>query len=114
MLVGYRALASHESRQGLYLYWRLESPMNAAQLVALTLRDGAGDIVFQTTGDPQQGTYPLDRWSSGEMVTDFYLLSSAEILANQTYYLTVALVGSETVETPSGSITIPIHFSAPA
>jgi hypothetical protein len=113
-LVGYRALASHGGEQGLYLYWQLESPMNAARVITLTLRDEAGDVIFQTTGDPQQGTYPLNRWSPGEVVTDFYLLSSAEILANQTYYLTIALSGSEAVETPSGSMTIPIHFSVSA
>jgi hypothetical protein len=113
-LVGYRALTSHGGEQGLYLYWQLESPMNAARAITLTLRNETGDVVFQTTGNPQQGTYPLDRWSPGEVVTDFYLLSSAEILASQTYYLTVALGGSEAAERPSESTTIPVHFSASA
>jgi hypothetical protein len=113
-LVGYRALASRGDEQGLYLYWKLDSPVIETPLIALTLRDEAGNVIFQTTSDPQQGTYPLNRWSLGEVITDYYLFSSTGIDSNQTYYLTVALDGSGAEETSSGSITIPIHFSTPA
>ncbi len=114
MLAGYRALATHGDEQGLYLFWKLESPMDAAQLISLTLRDKAGNVVFQTTGHAQQGTYPLDRWRPGEVVTDYYLLSSVEVRPNETYYLTLDLVGSDAAGPSFGSITVSIHFSAPA
>lgn len=115
-LAGYRALAGGGGRQGLYLYWTLDAPMPEARPVTLTLRNEAGDTLFQSSGHPQQGTYPLDRWSAGELVTDFYLLSSAGILPGRPYFLTISLDGSNPVEPDAGPdfMTVPIIFAPPA
>lgn len=60
------------------------------------------------TGYPQQGTYLPNGWNIGEIVTDFYLISSAAIQPGATYYLTVDLGDSAA---NSGHITVPITFA---
>lgn len=106
-LRGYRAFAGQGDKHGLYLYWQLASPARV-QPLALTLRDEQGEVVYQTTGYPQQGTTSPERWNAGEVV-DFHLLSPAELRAGATYYLTIAL-GDSAADTDH--ITVSIMFAA--
>lgn len=114
-LAAYRAVAGESGRHGLYLYWMLDAPVPEARPISLTLRNEAGNIVFQTSGHPQQGTYSLDEWNVGELVTDFLTLS-AEIRPDLPYFLTISLDGSNLAEPDVGPdfMTVPIIFSPPA
>ncbi len=104
-LLGYRAFAGQGNAHGLYLYWQLAaSPSDEVGPLSLTLRDEQGTIIWQTTGYPQQGTYPPERWDAGEIVVDFHLISPSDIRAGATYHLTIGLGDSN-------HITVPIIFA---
>lgn len=113
-LAGYRAFTSHGNQHGLYLYWELQSPVDEEITLSLTLRNPSGETIFYLEGDPQQGTYPLHQWNVDQMVVDYHLFSSPNIVPGVTYELTIQIVAPETVpETPHRTV-VPIIFSYPS
>ena len=57
----------------LTLYWRALGPPAADYSVSLRLYDSAGEQVFGTdVQNPVLGSYPTSKWSSGEVVVDYY------------------------------------------
>lgn len=112
-LVGYRALTSHGDQHGLYLYWKLQSPVDEAHSLSLALRNEAGELVFQSTNAPQQGTYPLEQWDIDELVVDYYLFSSTKVAPGPVYELTIALDNPQLNQQASDPITVPIAFAYP-
>lgn len=112
-LTGYRAHSGGD-RHGLYLYWRLAAPISEPRQLALTLRDEGGAILFQTLGDPQQGTFPMDQWPVDETVVDFYLIQSTAITPEETYYLTIDLIEPGSAAFPNATLTISVRFSPPS
>jgi len=57
----------------LTLYWRTLRPPAADYSVSLRLYDSAGKEVFSVDSQsPVLGSYPTSRWSSGEVVADYY------------------------------------------
>lgn len=111
-LVGYRAITGG-NQHGIYLYWRLSSPVNDSRQISVAVRDEEGVVLFHTVGDPQLGTFPIDQWPVGEAVVDFYLFSSEVIESDQTIYLTIDLIepGEVGSQEENASLTIPVRFS---
>jgi hypothetical protein len=57
----------------LTLYWRTLRPPAADYSVSLRLYDDAGHEVFKVDSqNPVLGSYPTSRWSTGEVVADYY------------------------------------------
>ncbi len=68
-LMGYD-LAGQGQSVNLTLYWQALAPMSDDYTTFIHLLDGAGRLVAQADGQPQEGGYPTAVWDVGEMVAD--------------------------------------------
>ncbi|MDY7041863.1 MAG: glycosyltransferase family 39 protein, partial [Chloroflexota bacterium] len=58
----------------LSLYWAADRPTSIRWSVFVHLLDGEGRVRGQDDKQPQDGVYPTDRWSGGEVVDDDYAI----------------------------------------
>ncbi|HIP96713.1 MAG TPA: glycosyltransferase family 39 protein [Anaerolineae bacterium] len=59
----------------LTLYWAADRPTSIRWSVFVHLLDGEGQLWGQHDKQPQDGVYPTDRWSGGEVVDDDYAIA---------------------------------------
>lgn len=59
----------------LTLYWAAEQPTSIRWSVFVHLLDDEGQVWGQHDKQPQDGVYPTDRWSGGEVVDDDYIIA---------------------------------------
>jgi len=56
------------------LWWQAQAWMSQDYLIALSLRDEAGQVAGYTAGQPVQGRYPTRSWEPGDVVRDTHWL----------------------------------------
>ncbi len=73
------------------LYWRARAQPRADYLVAVQLRDRAGNIAFEHASQPANGTYPTKEWAMGEVMLDWHDFYLPKDLGPGEYQIVVAL-----------------------
>jgi hypothetical protein len=96
-LIGYD-WSSAEGTLTVTLHWHCLHPPGGDYTVFAHLLDGNGNVVTQSDGQPQGGTYPTSVWNTGEVVADKRLLSLPSGLPAGDYRLRVGLYLLETGE----------------
>ena len=59
----------------LNVHWQPLTAFESSYKIFVHLVDGAGKVITQFDGYPQDGDYPTLRWNPGEIITDSYLLT---------------------------------------
>lgn len=78
------------------LHWRALRPLTQSYTVFNHLLDEAGQLQAQLDSPPQQGHYPTDWWSAGEIILDSYSLPLPPELPTGSYTLRVGLYNPQT------------------
>jgi 4-amino-4-deoxy-L-arabinose transferase-like glycosyltransferase len=75
----------------LTLYWASDRPTSIRWSVFVHLLDDEGQVRGQHDKQPQDGVYPTDRWSGGEVVDDEYIIAVAPDAPPGEYRLEVGM-----------------------
>jgi hypothetical protein len=75
----------------LTLYWAADQPTGIRWSVFVHLLDGEGQVRGQHDKQPQDGVYPTDRWSGGEVVDDDYAVAVSADASPGEYRLEVGM-----------------------
>ena len=100
------------------LYWQALRRVDEDYLLAVELRDEAGDVWAEQTDRPVDGTYPTTRWEEGEVLRDWHDLRVPATTAQGTYqvYVQVRESGAVVGELSLGQVEVggrPHYFTAP-
>ena len=100
------------------LYWQALRGMHDDYLMAVELRDEAGDVCAEQADRPVDGTYPTTRWEEGEVLRDWHDLRVPATTAQGTYevYVQVRDGGAVLGELSLGQVEVggrPHYFTAP-
>jgi hypothetical protein len=73
------------------LYWRARSKPQGDYLTIVQLRDSNGQVAFEQSQRPANGSYPTTEWEAGEVLLDWHDIILPTDLAEGTYQLYVVL-----------------------
>jgi len=100
------------------LYWQAMERVRGDYLVAVELRDEAGDVWAEQADRPVDGTYPTTQWEAGEVLRDWHDLRVPATTAQGTYqvYVQVSEGGAVVGELSLGEVEVvgrPHYFTVP-
>jgi uncharacterized membrane protein len=78
-------------------YWRAREKPRGDYLVAIQLRDAAGDIAFEHATKPANDAYPTPQWDAGEVLLDWHDFILPRDLAPGAYQIFIVLRERENV-----------------
>ena len=100
------------------LYWKAMERVHEDYLLAVELRDEAGEVWAEQADRPVDGTYPTTRWEEGEVLRDWHDLRVPATTVQGTYqvYVQVSEGGAVVGELSLGEVEVagrPHYFTAP-
>lgn len=73
------------------LHWRAQAPVRGNYQVALRLASDRGQVWWEDSEHPVNGTYPTAAWKPSEVVVDWHAVPIAETVPPGVYHLEVGL-----------------------